>query len=54
MGALFAGLKRPQQQARPWAGGEYMSHITQIKELRERARKQITEGAVTDDYKLDR
>jgi bacterioferritin len=31
-----------------------MSHITQIQELRERARKQITEGAVTDDYKLDR
>jgi bacterioferritin len=31
-----------------------MSHITQIQELRERARKQITEGAVTEDYKLDR
>jgi bacterioferritin len=31
-----------------------MSHITQIQELRDRARKQITEGAVTDDYKLDR
>jgi bacterioferritin len=31
-----------------------MSHITQIQELRERARKQIREGAVTEDYKLDR
>jgi len=31
-----------------------MSHIKQIQEIRERARKQITEGAVTDDYKLDR
>jgi bacterioferritin len=31
-----------------------MSHITQIQELRERARKHITEGAVTEDYKLDR
>jgi bacterioferritin len=31
-----------------------MSHITQIQQLRDRARKQITEGAVTDDYKLDR
>jgi len=31
-----------------------MSHITQIQELRERARKQITEGAVTPDYQLDR
>jgi bacterioferritin len=31
-----------------------MSHINQIQELRDRARKQITEGAVTDDYKLDR
>jgi bacterioferritin len=31
-----------------------MSHITQIHELRERARRQITEGAVTEDYKLDR
>jgi bacterioferritin len=31
-----------------------MSHITQIQELRERARKQITDGAVTEDYKLDR
>lgn len=31
-----------------------MSHITQIQELRERARKQITEGAVTGDYALDR
>ena len=31
-----------------------MSHINQIQDIRERARKQITEGAVTDDYKLDR
>ena len=31
-----------------------MSHITQIQELRDRARKQITEGAVTGDYTLDR
>jgi bacterioferritin len=31
-----------------------MSHITQIQEIRERARKQITEGAVTGDYQLDR
>jgi bacterioferritin len=31
-----------------------MNHIKQIQEIRERARKQISEGAVTDDYKLDR
>ena len=31
-----------------------MSHLKQIQEIRERARKQIAEGAVTDDYKLDR
>ncbi len=31
-----------------------MSHITQIEKIRERARRQITEGAVTEDYKLDR
>ena len=31
-----------------------MSHIKQIQEIRERARKQISAGAVTDDYKLDR
>src|SRR5579862_1120101 len=31
-----------------------MNHITQIQQLRDRARKQITEGAVTDDYQLDR
>ena len=31
-----------------------MNHIKQIQEIRDRARKQITEGAVTDDYKLDR
>ena len=31
-----------------------MSHLTQIEKIREHARRQITEGAVTDDYKLDR
>lgn len=31
-----------------------MSHINQIQEIRDRARKQITDGAVTEDYKLDR
>ena len=31
-----------------------MSHITQIEKLRERARQQIKDGAVTEDYKLDR
>ena len=31
-----------------------MSHIKQIQEIRERARKQISEGAVTGDYQLDR
>lgn len=31
-----------------------MSHIKQIQEIRDRARKQITEGAVTADYALDR
>ena len=31
-----------------------MSHIKQIQEIRERARQQITEGAVTKDYQLDR
>jgi bacterioferritin len=31
-----------------------MSHTTQIEKIRERARQQITEGAVTADYKLDR
>ena len=31
-----------------------MSHLTQLKEIRERARKQIMEGAVTPDYALDR
>jgi bacterioferritin len=31
-----------------------MNHIKQIQEIRERARKQISAGAVTDDYKLDR
>jgi len=31
-----------------------MSHITQIQEIRDRARKQINEGAVTEDYRLDR
>ncbi len=31
-----------------------MSYIAQIEKIRERARQQITEGAVTEDYKLDR
>jgi bacterioferritin len=31
-----------------------MSHINQIQEIRDRARKQINDGAVTEDYKLDR
>jgi bacterioferritin len=31
-----------------------MNHINQVQEIRERARKQITDGAVTGDYKLDR
>lgn len=31
-----------------------MRHLTQLKEIRERARKQIMEGAVTADYALDR
>jgi bacterioferritin len=31
-----------------------MSHISQIEKIRERARQHITEGAVTEDYKLDR
>src|SRR3569833_2688930 len=31
-----------------------MSHIKQIQEIRDRARQQITEGAVTGDYQLDR
>src|SRR6185369_15917720 len=38
----------------PRAGDQIMSHINQIQEIRERARKQITEGAVTGDYALDR
>jgi bacterioferritin len=31
-----------------------MSHLTQLQEIRDRARRQITEGAVTNDYALDR
>jgi bacterioferritin len=31
-----------------------MSHINQIQEIRDRARKQISDGAVTGDYPLDR
>lgn len=31
-----------------------MNHIKQIQEIRERARKQISEGAVTGEYTLDR
>lgn len=31
-----------------------MSHIKQIQEIRDRARKQISDGAITGDYQLDR
>ena len=31
-----------------------MSHVTQLQQIRDRARQQITEGAVTPDYALDR
>jgi bacterioferritin len=31
-----------------------MSHVKQIQEIRDRARQQITAGAVTQDYQLDR
>jgi bacterioferritin len=31
-----------------------MNHVKQIQELRDRARQQITDGAVTQDYQLDR
>jgi bacterioferritin len=31
-----------------------MDHIARIQEIRDRARRQIAEGAVTDDYQLDR
>jgi bacterioferritin len=31
-----------------------VSHLSQLKDIRERARKQIMEGAVTADYALDR
>jgi len=31
-----------------------MNHVKQIQEIRDRARQQITEGAVTADYQLDR
>jgi bacterioferritin len=31
-----------------------MSHVKRIQEIRDRARKQITDGAVTEDYQLDR
>ena len=31
-----------------------MSHLSQLQEIRDRARQQITEGAVTADYALDR
>jgi bacterioferritin len=31
-----------------------MSHLSQIQQIRERARQQITDGPVTQDYKLDR
>jgi bacterioferritin len=31
-----------------------MSHVTQLQQIRDRARQQISEGAVTPDYALDR
>ena len=31
-----------------------MSHIKQVQEIRDRARRQIAQGAVTEDYPLDR
>jgi bacterioferritin len=31
-----------------------MDHVKQIQEIRDRARQQITDGAVTQDYQLDR
>jgi bacterioferritin len=31
-----------------------MSHVTQLQQIRDRARQQISEGAVTPDYGLDR
>jgi bacterioferritin len=31
-----------------------MSHVKQIQEIRDRARQRINDGAVTDDYQLDR
>ena len=31
-----------------------MSHLSQLQQIRDRARQQITEGAVTADYALDR
>jgi bacterioferritin len=31
-----------------------MGHIKQIQDIRDRARQQITEGAITQDYQLDR
>jgi bacterioferritin len=31
-----------------------MSHVTQLQQIRDRARQQITAGAVTPDYALDR
>ena len=58
--ALFYHDWEPAEGARVYmhlpAGLEYlkMSHVNKIQELRERARKQITEGAVTEDYQLDR
>src|SRR5690349_314645 len=35
-------------------GRQAMTHAKQIQEIRDRARKHMTEGAVTDDYGLDR
>jgi bacterioferritin len=38
----------------PAATGAFMNHIQQIQALRDRARQHITDGAVTQDYGLDR
>src|SRR6185312_8157687 len=44
----------PEADRTPAAKESPVSHLTQLKEIRERARKQIMEGAVTPDYALDR
>src|ERR1700712_4751904 len=59
--ALMAGIlprNSPPHGAlnriRPRAGDSLMDHVKQIQEIRDRARQQITDGAVTQDYQLDR